>query len=333
MDQGDSLKKVPFILITGFLGSGKTTLILDLVRRYSGDLRLAIVQNEFAPGHTDGITLRRSEQPFELLEINNGSVFCACLLSDFIDRLEPFINQVNPDVILLEATGLADPVSLGQIIHSDKLTDKIYLAASWCIVDAANFHKIIGPVSRTRHQIRIADLIWINKTDRVSDTKAIRERIHEINPFAEIIETTYGATDQIDFLQSTCHPRESGDRMTTSLATPCHSRESGDRVPLIPHELHSSPRPPIGSCVVRSNRYFDPAAVKKFVVEKSPDLYRLKGYIRISLQETLAVQCVFDHIQVLSITGYDGPTELIALGPDLNNREFSKQFLALQKKN
>ncbi len=320
MDQGDSLKKIPFILITGFLGSGKTTLLMDLVRKYSGDLRLAIVQNEFAPGHTDGITLRRSEQPFELLEINNGSVFCACLLSDFIDRLEPFINQVHPDVILLEATGLADPISLGQIIHSDKLTDKIYLAASWCIVDAANFHKIIDTVSRTRHQIRIADLIWINKTDLVSDTKAIRERITEINPFADIIETTYGATNQIDLRHLLCHPGEGRD---------LPGKDPGR----VTRDADSEPRPPIGSCVVRSNRYFDPEAVKNFVEEKSPGLYRLKGYIRINLQETLAVQCVFDQIQILLITGYDGPTELIALGPDLNNREFSKQFLALQKKN
>jgi len=197
MDQGNHLKKVPFILVTGFLGSGKTSLLLDLVRKYSDQIRIAIVQNEFAPGHVDGFTLKQSDKPFELLEINNGSVFCACLLGDFITRLAPFIDDHQPDLILLEATGLADPVSLGQVLQAPELADKIFLAGSWCLVDALNFHRIIGSISRARHQVRIADIVWINKTDLVSDTGAIRAMILEMNPFARIIETTFGATDEL----------------------------------------------------------------------------------------------------------------------------------------
>jgi len=307
------MKKVPFILVTGFLGSGKTSLLLDLLRKHSDSLRMAIVQNEYSPGHTDGITLRKSDNPFGLLEINNGSVFCACLLSEFIDRLEPFIREYQPDVILLEATGLADPLSIGQILQSEKLNDKIYFAASWCVVDALNFNKIIDTVSRSRHQVRIADRIWINKTDLASDTTIIRDKITKLNPHAQIIETTFGSTQAVDFTQYLNWTSESQNPLSD-----------------IPNPTSES-RPDIGSCVVRSNRFFDEQAVSRYIREVAPGLYRMKGFIRIDASHTLVVQTVFSDILIGPAEGYEGITELIAIGPGLINREFSKQFLSLQK--
>lgn len=274
---------------------------------------MAIVQNEFAPGHVDGFTLKQSGKPFELLEINNGSVFCACLLGDFITRLAPFIEQHKPDLILLEATGLADPISLGQVLQAPELSDKIYLAGSWCLVDALNFHRIIDSVSRARHQVRIADIVWINKTDLVSDTTQIREKILKFNPFASIIETTFGATGQLDLPDALNIPSK-------YLSSP---RRRGPS---------SESRPNFGSCVVRSTRFFAEDPLRNFILEHSRLLQRIKGYIRIDEFNTMAIQTVYTDISIRIITGYDGPGELIAIGPDLNNREFSKQLLSLQKR-
>jgi G3E family GTPase len=337
MDQGNHLKKVPFILVTGFLGSGKTSLLLDLVRKYSGLFRIAIVQNEFAPGHVDGFTLKQSDKPFDLLEINNGSVFCACLLGDFISRLAPFIDQNQPDVILLEATGLADPVSLGQVLQAPGLSDKIYLAGSWCLVDALNFHRIVNSLSRARQQVRIADIVWINKTDLVTGTSEIRAKILEINPFAKIIETTFGSTDQLapPILRSSttehCHSDEMGflsfpPKWEQDPVTLLQSQTTGIGQPAPDN------RPSITSCVVRSTRFFDEDLIRDFIFSQSLYLHRIKGYIRIDESNTMAIQTVFTDISIKVITGYDGPCELIAIGPDLNNREFSKQLLSLQKK-
>jgi G3E family GTPase len=313
MDQGNNLKKTPFILVTGFLGSGKTSLLGDLIRRYSGDLRIAVVQNEFSPGHVDGYSLKQAGNPFQLLEINNGSVFCACLLGDFISRLEPFIEEFRPDVIFLEATGLADPVSLGQVLQAPGLEDKIYLAGSWCLVDALNFSRIIGSVNRARHQIRIADIVWINKTDLVRETFEIRHKILEINPFARILETTFGSTSQIDLREVIADP--SGTVVSPQ-----------NKYPEV-----SEPRPAIGSCVVRSTRFFREDLVRAFIGEKCGHLHRIKGYLRIDESDTMAIQTVFNDMYIRIIQGYEGPGELIAMGPDLNNREFSKQLLSLQQ--
>jgi hypothetical protein len=84
--------------------------------------------------------------------------------------------------------------------------------------------------------------------------------------------------------------------------------------------------------VVRANRFYDAKQVGQFISDESGNLFRMKGYIRLSPDETLAVQSVFNDINIAIINNYEGPTELIALGPGLNCREFSKKFLSLQIK-
>ena len=94
-----SLKKIPLVLITGFLGSGKTSLLRQILHSAGKSGKVAIVQNEFAPGRVDSAELESTGVKFNLLEINNGSVFCAGLLDDFISRLEEFIQLYKPQII------------------------------------------------------------------------------------------------------------------------------------------------------------------------------------------------------------------------------------------
>ncbi len=313
MDKGTAVeRRIPFFLVTGFLGSGKTTLLKDLLNRYADRYRMAIVQNEFAPAHIDGQLLKETGKEFNLLEVNNGSVFCACLLSDFIERLDRFLDEVKPDIIFLEATGLADPVSLGEILQSPQVSNRIYLAGSWCVADARNFYPMVDQVSRIRHQVRIADLIWLNKTDLVCDTYKSGKRLRQLNPFARILQTRFGNTQQLDLhLYLSEMVREPGIQYQTD--------EPGEG------------RPDTGACVVRSNHFFDPVEIKRFLDEKSKFLYRMKGYIRISDQETFAVQTVFSEVKIEQAIEYEGATELVAIGPGLEARSFSREFLSLKR--
>jgi G3E family GTPase len=328
MDQGNNLNKTPFILVTGFLGSGKTSLLMDLVGKYGNHLRLALIQNEFAPGHVDGFTLKQTSQPFDLLEINNGSVFCACLLGDFISRLAPFIEQHKPNLIILEATGLADPISLAQVLQSPELSDKLYLAGSWCVVDAVHFNQIIGTVTRANHQIRVADIVLINKTDLVRNTALIQAKILEINPYAKILETLFGSTDKIN-LPNYLVSLGNGDKLTSEVQSLELIEESKQ---IYPDIKILDNRPNLSSCVVRSNRFFHEGPVREFIQTQSTLQHRIKGYIRIDESDTLAIQSVFSVVSFKIITGYFSPSELIAIGPDLKSLEFSKQLLALQKR-
>ena len=104
------MKITSVFLITGFLGSGKTTFLTQAIRFYNGKKKIGVIQNEFAPANLDGKELIRTvDQKFDLLEINNGSAFCVCLLSDFLSSLEQFITQYQPDILFIEASGLSDP--------------------------------------------------------------------------------------------------------------------------------------------------------------------------------------------------------------------------------
>ena len=110
------MSKIPFHIISGFLGSGKTTFLKRILEQYSGEKKIGIIQNEFAPANIDGVELRKSGKDFNLLEINNGSVFCVCLLGDFVSSLEKFVDEYHPDDIIIEASGLSDTTSISEII-------------------------------------------------------------------------------------------------------------------------------------------------------------------------------------------------------------------------
>lgn len=97
------MNKIPFYLVTGFLGSGKITLLKRIINDHADSMKLAVIQNEFAPASVDGTDLRQTHKPFEMLEINKGSVFCVCLLSGFIKSLSVFIDSYTPDAVFLEA--------------------------------------------------------------------------------------------------------------------------------------------------------------------------------------------------------------------------------------
>ncbi|HPE78335.1 MAG TPA: GTP-binding protein, partial [Draconibacterium sp.] len=186
------MNKIPFHIISGFLGSGKTTFLKRIIEKYSDDIKIGIIQNEFAPANIDGAELKKSGKNFSLLEINNGSVFCICLLGNFVRSLENFIDEYKPDVVIIEASGLSDTTSISEVVSDGNLSKKIYLASNWCIVDAQNFAKAGLMKQRVSHQIRMADVVVINKTDlAVNNLENIRLEIKKANPFAEIRETAF----------------------------------------------------------------------------------------------------------------------------------------------
>ena len=176
------MQKIPFHIISGFLGSGKTTFLKRIIEQYAAQKKIGIIQNEFAPSNIDGTELKKSGEDFKLLEINNGSVFCVCLLGDFIRSLEKFIDEYKPDVVIIEASGLSDTTSITEIVAAGTLAEKIYLASNWCIVDAHNFAKVGTMEQRVSQQLRMADVCVINKVDLVKEgLESIESKIKKVN--------------------------------------------------------------------------------------------------------------------------------------------------------
>jgi G3E family GTPase len=187
---------IPFFLITGFLGSGKTTLLENILNEFSREKRIVVIQNEFAPTGTDGKHLKLGGNPFHLEEINNGSVFCICLLGTFRQTLEKVLNRHDPEMIFLETSGLSDPVNIMEILQDERFNNRLSPIRIISVIDALNFEKGLGIFPGFRHQIMVADTVIINKTDRVNipDT-IVKDKVRELNPFAGITETSWCQID------------------------------------------------------------------------------------------------------------------------------------------
>jgi G3E family GTPase len=295
------MQKIPFHIISGFLGSGKTTLLKRIIEKYSDNTKIGIIQNEFAPANIDGVELKKSGDNFTLLEINNGSVFCVCLLGDFARSLEKFINENNPNILVIECSGLSDTTSIAEILSVGTLSDKIYLASNWCIVDAQNFSKVGLMKQRVTHQLRMADVVVINKIDLAeNETETIIDEIKKINPFAEIRESTYC---NIDF--------ELGN---STLNKFYFSNEK----PL--------DRPDVHSMVIKSGRKLKEDTLKIFLDEWADKAFRIKGFVNLKNGKTVAVQCTFGTVELFEVEQSFHPTELVAITEEFSLREWHQGF-------
>jgi G3E family GTPase len=295
------MQKIPFHIISGFLGSGKTTFLQKIIREHSGDHKLGIIQNEFAPANVDGAFLKQNGGDFNLLEINNGSVFCVCLLTDFARSLEKFIDTYQPEIIIMEASGMSDTTSVSEILTSGNLAEKIVLASNWCIVDSVNYGKTGMLAQRVSHQIRMADVVVINKTDLISDgTDRIKSSIKNLNPFAKIVETSFC---NIDFIQN-------------NLPVPKYYFNCEE--PLS--------RPDVHSMVIKTSRKMSQEALLRFLEYWAHKACRIKGFVNLKNQGCVAVQCVFDQINLNPVDGKFFSTELVALTTEFTLSEWNKSF-------
>lgn len=295
------MSAIPMQLVTGFLGSGKTTFLKNYLEAFSGSGKIGIIQNEFSGLNIDSIELRKNNFGFEILEVNNGSVFCVCLLGSFVDSLAAFIDQIQPEELILEASGMSDPLSIGQIFQSPKLKQKVYLDRIWCLVDAVNFRKISGMQTRVNHQIRIADTVIINKTDLVDGKDdGLDQLIKNLNPFARIILTSYA---RIGF--------DSKKPMMKFL-------------PL--NENPENGKPDLESQVIKSNRLIAPEKLDEFLILLKPGCIRCKGYINLSSNRKIFLQGSFDQITFQEVGYFASPTEMVVIGNLPEKKSFQKLF-------
>ena len=295
------MSQIPFHIISGFLGSGKTTLLKRIIEQNASVQKIGIVQNEFAPANLDGVELRKSGKNFELLEINNGSVFCGCLFGDFTRLLEEFIKEHQPDVLVIEASGLSDTTSMSEVLSAGTLSEKIFLASNWCIIDAQNFGKLGLMKQRVCHQLRMADVVVLNKIDLCnSDIKHIEEEIRTINPFAQIKQSVFCDID-LALGEIALSKIYSADVKTLS-------------------------RPNINSMLIKTSRKTRLDSLLRFLKEWASKAYRIKGYVNIKEGGTVAVQCTFDSVEIKDVEERFQPTELIALTDQFTLREWNKAF-------
>jgi len=190
---------IPLALVTGFLGSGKTTFLQQLVRRYDGR-KLVWLVNEFSARDVDAAVL--GQETADVVSIPGGSIFCRCLATEFIAHLrdlpERFGTPEAPvEGVVVEASGMANPAVAGTLLREARLDGLYRLAPITAIVDPGTFLKLLHTLPNIRAQVEAASRVLLNKTDLYPAALIERTEValREINPAVTITRTTYCAAD------------------------------------------------------------------------------------------------------------------------------------------
>ncbi len=175
-----------FLIIGGFLGSGKTSFILELAKymvEYRGIQKVAILENEIGEVGVDDKVLRGSG--YQVKGMFSGCV-CCTMAGELPINVRRLQKDYDPDWILMEATGVAFPDSIKQNL----LKTLGIRAQIVCIADAQRWQKLVKPLGHLLPlQLKDADLVLLNKADLVGreELEAARESIRSINGQTSIV--------------------------------------------------------------------------------------------------------------------------------------------------
>ncbi len=254
------MKNIKLYLLSGFLGSGKTTFLKKMLES-NPDLNMGIIMNEFGKISIDGPILENPQ--IEMVELTRGSIFCSCLKLSFAEAL---IKMADTPIeyVFVESSGLADPSNIGEILES--VANFATTPYDYCgcinIVDAYHFMGQIQEIETVTRQVETADLIIVNKVDRV-ETKVLEEilgKLNELNPQAKVLKSTFYNID-FDFI---------GEQLV----------QSG----VIRNEAsHNTPenKPKTFSMEFDGNA-LSKEAFTEFLDTVSKDAYRIKGFVQLT---------------------------------------------------
>ncbi|MFD5902904.1 CobW family GTP-binding protein [Streptomyces microflavus] len=262
-------QQIPVVVLAGFLGSGKTTLLNHLLRNRAGT-RIGVIVNDFGSIEIDAMTV--AGQVGSTVSLGNGCLCCAVDASELDTFLETLTRPSSRlDVIVIEASGLAEPQELVRMLLASENPHILY-GGLVDVVDAAEFD-----ATRERHpeidrHLAVADLVVLNKTDRVGEAEQerLRERVVELSGPAAVIAAVHGRIDPELLFDPALRP--DGEEKVRQLTFEDLLRDEAGHA----HEdhLHAA----YESVDFTSDTPMDPRRFMAFLDSRPEGLYRIKGF-------------------------------------------------------
>lgn len=301
-------KKIPVTLVGGFLGAGKTTLLNHLISL--DEARYGVVVNEFGEAGVDAALIENLEDG-EVEELAGG---CLCCVGreDLTVALHGLIsNEPPPGRILVELSGLADPVPVAQQLLTTAWRGLLELDSIVAVADARNLRRTMRDNPEGKAQLAYASVVLLNKADLV-DEETLREAeqmIGRLNPLAAIVPTSH----------SEVSPRE---------VIGLHAYEPGWK----PRGHRLTHGADVGSITLRSARPLRLGPWISFhqslLISRPDTVYRAKGVLQFEeIDYPMVLQAVRE---LYSFEAYDGEHEggsaLVVIGRDLDEAEYREAF-------
>ena len=279
-------ERIPVTIITGFLGAGKTSLLNTLINKHP-EKKFAIIENEFGETGIDGELIATA--PDSIFELSNGCICCS-LGDDFLFTLEKLLgNSFKFNHLLVETTGIADPSSIiDAFVSGESVQTRFRIDSVVCVADAVNMEDLMDEQLEVRKQLALADLILLNKTDRVNLDYArnLAHTISEISPMAKIYPTSFANIDEIDVLDTNSYSGEAIENSTLSFCALSVSKSFDQtKTKLIqnPAKLISENRHNITSEGFSFERNFDVNKfglwMQNFLYFNKETIFRVKGIV------------------------------------------------------